>query len=90
MTFKKMFEIANSGKSCIFVFPNNDTARQYVDFVTLQRPIRCYEAEVYRCGSTQMHYERGDCTGTSVTGYQNYLNPPKGKWYYYKKGATVL
>lgn len=76
MTFKKMFEIANSGESCIFVFPDSDTARKYMDFVTFQRPILHYEHEVYRCGSTQICYEHGDCTGTSVTGYQNYQSPP--------------
>ena len=90
MTFKKMFEISNSGESCIFVFPDSDTARKYMDFVTLQRPILHYEHEVYRCGSTQICYEHGDCTGTSVTGYQNYQSPPKGNWYYYKKGAKVV
>lgn len=90
MTFKKMFEIANSGESCIFVFPNSDTARQYIDFVSLQRPILHYEYEVYKCGSTQICYEHGDCTGTSVTGFQNYQNPPKGNWYYYSKGAKVV
>ena len=87
---KKMFEIANSGESCIFVFPDSDTARKYMDFVTLQRPILHYEHEVYRCGSTQICYKHGDCTGTSVYGYQNYQSPPKGNWYYYKNGAKVV
>lgn len=90
MTFKKMFEIANSGESCIFVFPNSDTARQYIDFVSIHRPILHCEYKVYRCGSTQIRYEHGDCTGTSVTGFQNYQEPPKGNWYYYKNGAKVV
>ena len=86
-----MFEIAESGESCIFVFPNNATARKYVDFVASHRPIQHYEAEVYECGSTQIRYELGMCKGTSAFGYQNHHRPPKGNWYYYKKkGATVL
>ena len=91
MTFKKMFEIAEGGESCIFMFPNNDAARKYVDFVASHRPIQHCEAEIYKCG-TQMHYELGDCVGTSVIGYQNYGGQqPTGNWYYYeKRGATVL
>ena len=91
MTFKKMYEIAEGGESCVFVFPDNDAARKYVDFVASHRPIRHCEAEVYDCNSTQMHYMLGDCVGTSVIGYQNHHRPPKGNWYYFKKkGATVL
>lgn len=89
MTFEKMLEIADGGESCVFVFPNNNAARQYVDFVARHRPIQHYEAEVYRCGSTQMRYEHGNCAGTSVIGFQNYHTPPKGKWYY-KMGAKVI